>query len=202
MIKKIMICMSFVIFLNSCGYLAIAYAGIGMACAMGEYDCEARESTKKPSKKSSDGVRNALLDGQDERYLIEVRYRDKENLKIAPEASLLVPKNFILQKSAKKEKIGLLTSDYYLYDKSKNFGFPVGIKIANFTEKARLESIINNTDAEYVKESGNMFVSKNEEEKKYYLKKLGNNVFISYEYSLDMQNREVQELINELSKSW
>lgn len=211
--KKILLLIMSIVMLNSCGAVAagtLFYLSYELACATGDINCDEpkskeeknEEKRKKLEASLPNGLRTASLD---DRYFPIVTYENKTKLKLYKEAEILVPKR-IVTKNFENIKIGFLDSGEYLFDEIRQVGYPVAVKKVEIDEKVKLNNILSGKNDKFKIISKNTFIDTENQNKKYYLKKLSENVYISFDYDDNLkegtQEYKAIKMILKLSESW
>lgn len=221
-IKYLLLIMVSIFCLNSC-YFLVSYCSDGHICPSW------LTGDMKPSKKSQVGIlyQKTSIE-EDKNYYSSILSRPKKYIELEG-VKILLPEGMSFKKKKKDietnghklEEFGMLTDfvEYYLYDKKKNIGFPLGITKKD--RKSFIASTISgkfNKDDSYVKEISNnvyqetiiypetdMFdniIPASTRKNTSYVKKINNSDFyVTYEINNSGSN-EMQEFFFELVKDW
>ena len=203
-LKFLLLTFLFISCLNSCFFLA-------SFCA--DYGCMGRGGPRF-SKKGAGGIYVVLHKKGYENYPEEILQRKKEYVEIENQ-KILLPENMTLKKFQDSPeynyRMGIYENlvHYYLYDKEREVGFPLGFRFDK--NENSLSQAIDGTDHQYIgKEGKHIYYRKSSQNPPYrrrtYINRISEEVYITFgDYSHEDRNEDEKRVTNflkELVKEW
>ncbi len=203
-LKFLLLTFLFISCLNSCFFLA-------SFCA--DYGCMGRGGPRF-SKKGAGGIYVVLHKKGYENYPEEILQRKKEYVEIENQ-KILLPENMTLKKFQDSPeynyRMGIYENlvHYYLYDKEREVGFPLGFRFDK--NENSLSQAIDGTDHQYIgKEGKHIYYRKSSQNPPYrrrtYINRISEEVYITFgDYSHEDRNEDeikVTNFLKELVKEW
>lgn len=193
-LKFVLLIIVSIICLNSCFTLASFCADHG--CMM--------TGMPKATKKDPQGIYIVLDKKEYENYLKEILERKKEYVEVEGR-KILLPENITLKKyNHDSDDIfggyGSLVS-YYLYDKEKQIGFPLGFRLDE--NENLMTGVIDGTN-EYINKIGeHIYFSKSYPSEKDYVNRIGKDIYFTFGILSSTENeKKITNFLKELVKEW
>ena len=207
-LKFLLLTFLFISCLNSCFFLA-------SFCA--DYGCMGRGGPRF-SKKGAGGIYVVLHKKGYENYPEEILQRKKEYVEIENQ-KILLPENMTLKKFQDSPeydyRMGIYENlvHYYLYDKERKVGFPLGFRFDK--NENSLSQAIDGTDHQYIgKVDKYIYYRKNPEGSEYspyvsirtYINRINEEVYITFADYSNIEERvsrvKITNFLKELVKEW
>ena len=182
--------------LNSC-LLTTAAAGTYLLGTMGTYYCAEYGCTHDRTEKDVDGLniftKNNPLKVKN--YFESIKKRELIKIKVKGNNEVFtvtLPKNFILKK---------ISDGYYLYDKEKQIGFPLGFRLDE--NENLMTGVIDGTN-EYINKIGeHIYFSKSYPSEKDYVNRIGEDIYFTFGILSSTENeKKITNFLKELVKEW
>ena len=206
-LKFLLLTFLFISCLNSCFFLA-------SFCA--DYGCMGKGT--KFSNKEPGGIYTVFYKKGYENYLEEILQRKKEYVEIENH-KILLPENMTLKKFQDSPeydyRMGIYENlvHYYLYDKERKVGFPLGFRFDK--NENSLSQAIDGTDHQYIgKVDKYIYYRKNPEGSEYspyvsirtYINRINEEVYITFADYSNIEERvsrvKITNFLKELVKEW
>ncbi len=204
-LKFLLLTFLFISCLNSCFFLA-------SFCA--DYGCMKESPMPKYSKRGPRGIYEVIFEKGYENYPEEILQRKKEYVEIENHRMLL-PENTTLKKfrnalsgSVYNYSMGRYENEvqYYLYDKKRKVGFPLGFRFDK-EEENTLSRIIEGKNKFVGKEGKHIYYRKSSQDPLHtYINRISEEVYITFgDYSGEdgtEAGKRVTNFLKELVKEW
>ena len=202
-LKFLLLTFLFISCLNSCFFLA-------SFCA--DYGCM-KTGEPKFSKKDPRGIYLVLYEKGYENYPEEILQRKKEYVEIENH-KILLPENTTLKKFQDSPEYNYRMGDYeemvhyYLYDKERNVGFPLGFRFDK--NENSLSRVIEGKNEFVGKEGKHIYYRKSSQNPPYrrrtYINRISEEIYITFgDYSHEDRSEaeiKVTNFLKELVKEW
>ena len=195
-LKFILLILISIFCLNSC-LLTTAAAGTYLLGTMGTYYCAEYGCTRDRTEKDVDGLniftKNNPLKVKN--YFESIKKRELIKIKVKGNNEVFtvtLPKNFILKK---------ISDGYYLYDKEKQIGFPLGFRLDE--NENLMTGVIDGTN-EYINKIGeHIYFSKSYPSEKDYVNRIGKDIYFTFGILSSTENeKKITNFLKELVKEW